>query len=146
MGWKCGEQTTSKCTCTHSTCSKHMGKAAAPKGPDKSKSASLPELKRVIVALGNRIIMEENLERALDMILEEKASFKKLATVPSTKTTAPSAAQTQDIYRLGELALEHYNKAKSYLRQENWAEYGKELEELNKILNEMTVRKQERKQ
>jgi len=36
------------------------------------------------------------------------------------------------------LALEHYNKANDSLRQGNWAEYGRELENLEKILKEMS--------
>jgi hypothetical protein len=36
------------------------------------------------------------------------------------------------------LALEHYNKAKDHLRQGNWAEYGRELEHLEKILKEIS--------
>jgi flagellin-specific chaperone FliS len=39
---------------------------------------------------------------------------------------------------LGELAMEHYNKAKAYLRQGKWAEYGRELDKLEKILKEMS--------
>ena len=38
--------------------------------PEESRAASLPELKRVIVAFGNRLIMEENLDRALSSILD----------------------------------------------------------------------------
>ena len=35
-------------------------------------------------------------------------------------------------------ALEHYRKAKEYLRQDNWSGYGKELEQLEKILTELS--------
>ena len=34
--------------------------------------------------------------------------------------------------------MEHYNKAKAYLRQGKWAEYGRELENLEKLLKEMS--------
>jgi len=51
---------------------------------------------------------------------------------------SPSIAQTGDISNIGVLALEHYNRAKDYLRQGNWAEYGRELENLEKILKEMS--------
>jgi hypothetical protein len=52
---------------------------------------------------------------------------------------SPSPAQTQDISALGVLALEHYNKAKDYLREGNWADYGRELENLEKVLKELSV-------
>jgi hypothetical protein len=97
---------------------------------DRSRAAALPELKRVIVAFGNRLIMEENLDKALSSVLGEQVFRKQLAS--------PAIPQTQGISDLGVLALEHYNKAKDYLRQGNWAEYGRELENLEKILKEMS--------
>ena len=97
---------------------------------DKSRAASIPELKRVIVAFGNRLVMEENLDKALSSVLGGQIFTKQLAS--------PSIPQTQDLSNLGVLALEHYNKAKDYLRQGNWAEYGRELENLEKILREIS--------
>jgi len=97
---------------------------------DTSGAAALPELKRVIVAFGNRLIMEDNLDMALRRVLGEQILPRQLAV--------PSIPQTQDISNLGVLALEHYNKAKDHLRQGNWAEYGRELENLEKILKEIT--------
>jgi uncharacterized membrane protein (UPF0182 family) len=104
---------------------------------DKSMAAALPELKRVIVAFNNRLIMEQNLDKALSGILGEQIFPKQLAV--------PSIPQTQDISNLGALALEHYNKAKDYLRQGNWAEYGRELENLEKILKEISGNPQGKK-
>jgi hypothetical protein len=49
-------------------------------------------------------------------------------------------AHTEDASHMAVLALEHYKKAKDYLRQGNWAAYGKELETLENILKEMTSR------
>jgi len=97
---------------------------------DKSRGASLPELKRVIVAFGNRLIMEENLDKALSSVLAGQVFPKQVAS--------PSIAQTQDASNMAVLALEHYRKAKDYLREGNWAEYGRELENLEKILREMS--------
>ncbi|MBW1690132.1 MAG: UPF0182 family protein [Deltaproteobacteria bacterium] len=99
-------------------------------GQDKSRAASLPELKRVIVAFGNRLAMREDLDTALRGVLGEKVSPRELAV--------PRIPETLDVYNLGPLALEHYNKAKEYLRQGNWALYGKELEQLEGILKEMS--------
>jgi uncharacterized membrane protein (UPF0182 family) len=105
---------------------------------DKSRAAALPELKRVIVAFGNRLIMEENLDKALSGVLGEQ--------ILPTQLAFPSIPQTQDISNLGALALEHYNKARDYLRQGNWAEYGRELEDLEKILKEIAGITKEKKQ
>jgi hypothetical protein len=104
---------------------------------DTSRAAALPELKRVIVAFGNRLIMEENLDKAIGRLLGRQMSPQQLAS--------PSRTQTQDISNLGVLALEHYNKAKDYLRQGNWAEYGRELENLEKVLKEISSVSEEKK-
>ena len=105
---------------------------------DRSRAAALPELKRVIVAFGNRLVMRENLDRALSGVLGEQVLPEQLAS--------PSIPETRDISNLGASALEHYNKAKEYIRQGNWAEYGRELESLEKILKEISSITQERKQ
>jgi uncharacterized membrane protein (UPF0182 family) len=101
-------------------------------------AASIPELKRVIVAFGNRLVMEENLDKALNSVLGGEIVTKPLAS--------PSVPQTEDISNLGVSALEHYNKAKAYLRQGNWAAYGRELEELEQILNQMAGMRKEEKE
>jgi len=104
---------------------------------DTSRAAALPELKRVIVVFGNRLIMEENLDKALSRLLGGQMFPQQLAS--------PSIAQTQDISNLGVVALEHYNKARDYLRQGNWAEYGRELENLEKVLKEISSVTEEKK-
>ncbi len=111
----------------------------APVSPalDKSRSASLPELKRVIVAFSNRLIMEETLDKALRGVLEEGIS--------PEEVVSPLIPKTLDVYNLGGLALEHYNKAKDYLLQGNWAEYGKELENLEKVLKDIARITKEKK-
>ena len=96
----------------------------------KSRTAALPELKRVIVAYGNRVIMEETLDRALRLVLGGEIAAREMVSA--------FKPGTHDVSESGKLALEHYNKAKEYLRQEDWAGYGKELEYLEKILQEMS--------
>ncbi len=113
------------------------GGAAVSSALDKSRSASLPELKRVIVAFSNRLIMEETLDKALRGVLEERIS--------PEEVVSPLIPQILDIYNLGGLALEHYIKAKDYLRQGNWAAYGKELEQLEKVLKDMSGITKEKK-
>ena len=105
---------------------------------EKSRSASLPELKRVIVAFGNRLVMGKSLDEALRGVLGKEISPKEVVT--------PRVSKTLGADNLGELALQHYNKAKDYLRQGNWAEYGNELENLEKVLRDMArITKEEKK-
>ena len=105
---------------------------------EKSKSASLPELKRVIVAFSNRLVMAETLDKALRGVLEER--------IYPEEVVSPLIPQTLGADNLGELAMQHYNKAKDYLRQGNWAGYGNELENLEKVLRDMAgIPKEEKK-
>jgi len=95
-----------------------------------ARTAALPELKRVIVALGNRVIMEETLEKALNRVLSGEIAVRRepSSLVPETEETSA----------LGDLALKHYKKAKDYLREGDWAGYGRELEQLEKILKQLS--------
>lgn len=96
-------------------------------------ATALPELKRVIVSFGDHLVMSENLESAIYGVLGEEApTSESVSTViaPALPGTVNSAVSE---------ALEHFEKAKAYSRQGNWAEYGKELEALEKILNQMAA-------
>ena len=103
-------------------------RAAEPQ--DKSRTAALPELKRVVVAFSSKVVMEESLDKALSLLFGEQIVSKSMKT--------PSIPQTQGISSLGALALEHYTRAKNYIHQGNWAEYGKELEKLESVLQEIS--------
>jgi uncharacterized membrane protein (UPF0182 family) len=111
-------------------------RAGSPRS-DQSKTAALPELKRVIVAFSNRVTMAENLERALRLAVAGEMSARELAS--------PTTPETHEASQLGMLAFDHYNKAKEYLRQGDWAGYGRELEQLENILREMSAVSEEKK-
>ncbi|OQY46232.1 MAG: hypothetical protein B6240_07545 [Desulfobacteraceae bacterium 4572_87] len=87
---------------------------------DPTRAASLPELKRVIVAFGNQVAMERNLDLALSRVLGKGTSRR--------KTDAPAATKFLETSDLGRLALEYYNRAKEDLRRGDWAGYGENLE------------------
>jgi uncharacterized membrane protein (UPF0182 family) len=93
-------------------------------------TAALPELKRVIVALGSRVAMEEKLELALSRVLGSKIIEK--------DDVSTKEAETGEISNLGQRALKYYHKAKDYLRQGDWAGYGRELEKLESILEQIS--------
>jgi hypothetical protein len=105
---------------------------------DKSRAASLPELKRVIVAFSNRLRMDETLDKALESLLGIEVAV--------TEPVAPAISETVDIHNLGALALQHYNEAKDQLRQGNWAEYGRALERLEKVLIELSEKVKEKEE
>jgi uncharacterized membrane protein (UPF0182 family) len=104
--------------------------ATRPLRPGTERTAALPELKRVIVALGNRVAMEKTLDQALSRVLWSEVSHKR-------KELSPITPETEEISDFGVRALEHYNRAKDYLRDGNWAGYGRELEKLENILEQL---------
>ena len=99
-------------------------------------TAALPELKRVIVAFGNRLTMQKDLQTALSVLLG-KPSYRSLS--------APGKKVVLTHGDLAAKALEHYQKANMFLRQGDWAGYGKELEALGQILKQMAKQKSEPK-
>ncbi|MBW2441705.1 MAG: UPF0182 family protein [Deltaproteobacteria bacterium] len=104
--------------------------AARPARKGSTTTAGLPELKRIIVALGNRVVMEERLDRALNRVLGSEL-------VPRRDVAAvrPETGEASD---LSTRALDYYYKAKEYLREGDWAGYGRELDKLENILKQMS--------
>jgi uncharacterized membrane protein (UPF0182 family) len=99
-----------------------------------AEKGQLPELKRVIVAFGSTMAMEENLELALqqifggDLLKEKRGTKIAMAGVPVIEKTAGQMA--------GE-ALAHYHRAQEFLRQGNWGGYGEELKKLEEALKSL---------
>ncbi|MDQ7843883.1 MAG: UPF0182 family protein [Armatimonadota bacterium] len=90
--------------------------------------STLPELKRVIVASGPRIVMAESLEAALDQLLGRTPG-------PTRPAGSPPAGGT-----IGELirqAREAYDRAQQRLRQGDFAGYGQEFERLGELLRRL---------
>ena len=92
--------------------------------------AGLPELKRVIVAFGDQLVMEENLELALQRLFGGKK-----AADPATGEVITDTKATPGI--LAKEAMGIYEKATSLQRQGNWAAYGEELKKLEQILKRL---------
>jgi len=83
-----------------------------------ARSGQLPELKRVLVAYGNRVVMADDLETALEQVL--------MGT--PTSELPPAQLLPEDVAGLARSAQEHYESALLCLQQEDWACYGRELE------------------
>lgn len=111
--------------------------ATVASGSDRGRTAALPELKRVIVAHSSLLTMGKTLDEALGNILGRQ-----ITTTTEAEQIKPG---DKDVYELGQLAYEYYNKAQDNLRQGNWAEYGRELEKLESILNELSTISKEKK-
>jgi uncharacterized membrane protein (UPF0182 family) len=98
-----------------------------------AEKGSLPELKRVIVAFGNQIAMEENLELALQRVFSGRVA----PVIAQAGQVAPSPGVAGAEKSLAGRAVEHFNRSQEFLRQRDWAGYGEEQKRLEAILNEM---------
>jgi uncharacterized membrane protein (UPF0182 family) len=84
---------------------------------------NIPQLKRIIVIQGDKVVMEPTLELAL------KAAFG-AAEPQAAPVSAPFQGHDKDLMR----AKQAYDKAQQALEQGNWQEFGDAMEELKKIL------------
>ncbi len=107
--------------------------ASVPGGMGGQAGTALPELKRVIVSFGDHLVMRENLESAIYGVLGKEVPTAESAPVavmePATGAVKAALAE----------ALKHFEKAKSYSRQGDWAGYGTQLDALGTLLNQMAV-------
>jgi uncharacterized membrane protein (UPF0182 family) len=94
----------------------------------------LPELRRVVVAYENDVVMEENLEQALAVL------FGKRKALPAAMEAGKPAAQPQKatIQDLAKEAAQAFDRAKASQRQGDWAAYGEQLKKLEQVLKQMT--------
>jgi uncharacterized membrane protein (UPF0182 family) len=103
----------------------------------------IPELKRVIVAYQNNIVMEETLSKALERIMPGGAAKSKPeTTAPASSDAAVEAEQPGASVpeSLAEQARAHYARALQAQRDGNWALYGDEIKKLGAVLEKMKTR------
>jgi uncharacterized membrane protein (UPF0182 family) len=93
----------------------------------------LPELRRVIVAYENDVVMEENLEQALAVL------FGSRKVMPATGGAAPAAiVKKTSVQDLAKEAAQIFERAKVLQKQGDWAGYGEQLKKLEQTLKQMT--------
>ena len=88
----------------------------------------LPELKRVIAAYGEHVVMKETLSEALSALFVEPGHQ---ATASGPVIGAPQANSAQE-------ALDRYNQAMEHLRSGDWAGFGSQLEAMRGILEKLS--------
>ncbi|SHK37848.1 UPF0182 family membrane protein [Paramaledivibacter caminithermalis] len=103
---------------------------------------SLPEVKRVIVAYGEKIVMEPTLEGSLERIFGKSEEEPKPDIPKPTEPINPSqptipAEDIDDISQLIINANDVFERSIEAQRQGDWAEYGRFIEELKIILNRL---------
>jgi uncharacterized protein len=120
----------------------------------RSAGGRIPELKRVIVAYQNQIVMDTTLEAALDRLFGAGAAaglrrasdapapapIAGEGAAPAPEQAAPAAGGASPAPELRALAAEAraaYQRALDAQRQGNWAAYGEEIKRLGDVLQRM---------
>ena len=116
---------------------------------ESSTDTSLPEVKRVIVAYGDRIAYEPTFAEALISLFSLDENYTpsgKPADTPAQdqpssggETGSGGEPQTLSLTELASLAAEAYDNAVAAQKDGDWAKYGEYLDELNGYLDQMTA-------
>ncbi|MFL5526304.1 MAG: UPF0182 family protein [Gemmatimonadaceae bacterium] len=124
----------------------------------RAEGGNIPELKRVVVAHENRVVMGETLEEGLNALFGAGAAARTPTSVQDSLRTpggaaqpaagnasaapAPGAAPSAAVSDLLREAQSHYDRAIAAQRAGNWAEYGREIEQLGTALRALRAGKQ----
>ena len=123
----------------------------------KAEGGTIPELKRVIVAHQNEIVMADTLDAAIDLLFGKQGTAGPAAASPAPgvgtpgTTAAPAASAATgaaaaverpapgdaDRKALAAEALAHYERALAAQRDGNWALYGEEIKKLGEVLKKL---------
>lgn len=114
-----------------------------------SSETSLPEVKRVIVAYGDKIAYEPTLAEALISLFQLDPNYTPNGTPPDTAqeegsgeagtTDQPNSDEPLSLTELASLAAEAYDNAVAAQKDGDWATYGKYLTELESYLDQMAA-------
>ncbi len=106
---------------------------------------ALPQLKRVIVAYSDHVLMEDTLDDALTKIFGgtvSTATAQPAMTAPAPSVRGapgrPAAPSVSPEFRaLSQEANQHFLRAQQLLRQGDWAGYGEEMKKLGDVLRQL---------
>ena len=118
---------------------------------------ALPQLKRVIVAYSDQVVMSGTLDDALSQIFGTNISTQLAQALPTLKPSVkgeklvttvkgvasaapgvPSGANLQQFRALTQQANQQYEHALQLLKQGDWAGYGNEIKKLGQTLNQLS--------
>jgi uncharacterized membrane protein (UPF0182 family) len=122
----------------------------------RAEGGNIPELKRVVVAHENQVVMRETLEEGLNALFGSGAARLARTTARDSAAAAgtdPSVAAARPAPAPGTIpsagdsellrqAQAHYDRAIAAQRAGNWAEYGREIEQLGAAIRALRAGKQ----
>jgi uncharacterized membrane protein (UPF0182 family) len=121
----------------------------------RAEGGSIPELKRIVVAHENRVVMGESLDEGLNALFGSGAAAQARASVQDSLSTLgvePSvvgggavpptgAAPSGAVADLLREAQTHYDRAIAAQRAGNWADYGREIDQLGATIRALRAGK-----
>ncbi|MDQ3223262.1 MAG: UPF0182 family protein [Gemmatimonadota bacterium] len=99
----------------------------------RAEGGRIPELKRVVVAYQNRVVMEETLDGALAALFGGSAGQRAPAPSVATGTTAVDS----ELRVMAAEAWRRYQAALQAQREVDWARYGEEFRRLGELLEQL---------
>lgn len=114
----------------------------------RAEGGRIPELKRVIVAYKNRVVMEETLDRGIMRLfggapappIPELMTLPvgdELAATPTPEEARPALAATASIQQIAAEAADAYDRAIAAQRAGDWATYGREMQRVGELLRRL---------
>jgi uncharacterized membrane protein (UPF0182 family) len=105
----------------------------------------IPELKQVVVAYQNQIVMEATLDLALDRMFGGEAPTPSASeptalnadAAPDEPRTSTAPSDVEPSSPLAQQAQQHYAQALQAQRNGDWARYGDEIERLGAVLDQL---------
>jgi uncharacterized membrane protein (UPF0182 family) len=101
----------------------------------RAEGGTIPELKRVVVAHGSRVVMGESLEQGLAMLFGGSQGARP-PVVAAPDAPASTALPANAAALLAQLQ-QHYDRAIAAQRAGNWAEYGREMEQVGVVIRRL---------
>ena len=110
----------------------------------RASGGKIPELKRVVVAHEGRVVMEETFDRALRTLFGDDGGTTRTSAAPTPAAVAAGAttagtntAVSAEREALTTQALQHYDRARAAQRVDDWATYGREMQQLGDVLRRL---------
>ncbi|MEX1185240.1 MAG: UPF0182 family protein [Gemmatimonadaceae bacterium] len=116
----------------------------------RARGGTIPEMKRVIVAYQNHVVMEETLDQGLARLFgaegdaraaradrEVSGADAPISGAPPAPTPTAPAPVSGAAATLTQRAQQHYDRALAAQRNGDWATYGEEIRRLGEVLRQM---------
>jgi uncharacterized membrane protein (UPF0182 family) len=103
----------------------------------RAEGGRIPELKRVVVAYQNRVVMEETLDAGLVRLFGGAGAVESLPVMSDEPVAALEPELSADFADLVRQASEHFDRAIEAQRSGDWALYGTEMQRVGELLSRL---------